>query len=94
MLKFFQNKEEVGHLDFPITQAGTTSVSEIIIENVSIDPVRITFYSEDTDLSIQEDYPKVLQPGEKNKVKLLFSPGIDRPSSMKNAKWGFREIDG
>lgn len=93
MLKFLQNGEEIGDIQFPITEVGTTSKMQIMIENVSIDPTHIIFYSEDGDMSIQEDYPRVLQAGESSQVTLLFAPSKNRPDSLKT-KWGFREVDG
>ncbi len=93
MLKFLQNGEETGDIQFPITEVGTTSRLSLMIKNVSIDPTHIIFYSEDGDMTIDESYPRIINAGESHQVTLIFSPTQDRPDSLKT-KWGFREVDG
>ena len=92
MVKFLQNGEEIGTVQFPITEAGTTSIVSFMIENNSEDDVELIFFSEDGDMTI-DNFDKHLKPRETRTAKLKFSPSKDRPDSLKG-KWGFREVVG
>ena len=92
MVKFLQNGEEIGTIQFPITEAGTSSIVSFMIENNSEDNAELIFFSEDGDMKA-ESYPSRLRPRETLPAKLIFSPTKDRNDAL-NTKWGFREILG
>lgn len=92
MVKFLQNGEEIGTVQFPITEVGTSSTVSFMIENNSEDDVELIFFSEDGDMTI-DNFDKHLKPRETRTAKLSFSPTMDRPDSLK-ANWGFREVVG
>lgn len=92
MVKFLQNGVETGTVQFPITEAGTTSTVSFTIENNSEDNVELIFFSEDGDMKA-ESYPRKLVPRESQSAKLTFSPSKDRNDAL-NTRWGFREIIG
>jgi hypothetical protein len=92
LVKFLQNDEEIGTLQFPITEVGTTTTASFMIENNSEDNVELIFYSDDGDVNA-ESYPKRLLPRESQLAKLTFSPSKDRNDPL-NTRWGFREIIG
>jgi len=93
LVKFFQNGEEIGTLQFPITEAGTSTSISFMIENTSqVDDVELIFFSEDGDMTA-DNYPQHLKPRESKQAKIVFSPTKERPDSL-HTKWGFREIVG
>ena len=92
MVRFLQNGDDIGNVQFPITEVGTSSTVSFMVENNSEDDVELIFYSEDGDMTAS-NYPKHLKPREVKPAKLVFSPLKNRPDSLKT-KWGFREIVG
>jgi len=92
LVKILMNGEEVGSVQFPITEAGTTSAASFMINNDTESSVELSFWSEDGEVTA-ESYPKHLDPHESKPAKLLFSPSKDRPDEL-NTRWGFRELIG
>jgi len=92
LVKFLMNGEEVGAIQFPITEAGTTSSTSFMIQNNTEDNVELVFWSDDGEMTA-ESYPKHLAPHESKPAKLLFSPNKERPDAL-HTKWGFRELIG
>lgn len=93
MVKFLQNGEQIGTVQFPITEVGTSSTVSFMIENNSEDNVELIFFSDDGDMTIDGNFNNHLKPRETQTAKLTFSPGKDRPDSL-NTSWGFREVVG
>lgn len=92
MVNCLINKELVESVRFPITDVGTSSSIEMILENPTMWDIELVPYVNDPEVSIK-DYPRKLKAYESGKCIWTFSPSKERLSPL-DCKCGFREVIG